>query len=113
MVVDDIQKDGNERLYEWLMQTGMNTEAASIQDKDIILCDATVMRDESGTVKPGKGDRELLVRILNMNDPVKAHDYQTRPSVRLETFERKDTLSPESAKGALRVRARSDWISGW
>jgi hypothetical protein len=101
LVVDDIQKDDTERLYEWLMQTGMNTEIASIKDNDIILCDATVKRDESGIVKPSKGDRELLVRVLNMNDPAKPHNYQNRPSFRLETFERKDTLSPESVKGAL------------
>jgi hypothetical protein len=101
IVSDDIQKDDKERLYEWLMQAGMDTEVASLQDYDIILCDATVKRDQTGTVTPQKGDRELLVRVLNMNDPAKPHDYQTRPSFRLETFERKDTLSPESAKGAL------------
>lgn len=101
LVVDDIQKDEKERLYEWMMQTGMNTEMASLKDKDIILCDATVKRDESGTVTPQKGDRELLVRILNMNDPANPHDYQSRPTTRLETFDRKDTLEPEMVKGAL------------
>jgi hypothetical protein len=101
IIVDDIQKDDKERLYEWLMQTGMDTEMASMKDQDIILCDATVKRDESGAVTPQKGDRELLVRILDMNDPAKPHDYQTRPSTRLETFERKDTLVPVSVAGAL------------
>jgi hypothetical protein len=43
----------------------------------------------------------LLVRILSMNDPAEAHAYQSRPSVRLETFERKDTLAPEMVTGAL------------
>ncbi len=97
LVVDDIQKDDSERLYEWLMQTGMNTEIASISGNDIILCDATASRNEAGIVMPEKGARQLLVRILDMKDPARPIDYQGRPSVRLETFERKDTLLPESA----------------
>jgi hypothetical protein len=101
LVVDDIQKDERERLYEWLMQTGMDTEIASLEGNDIVLCDATVKRDENGAVHPAKGDRELLVRVLNMNDPARPHDYQSRPSFRLETFDRKDTLAPEAVKGAL------------
>jgi hypothetical protein len=101
LVVDDIQKDAKERLYEWLMQTGMDTAVAKIDVNDIILCDGTVPIDENGFSKPPKGARELLVRVLGMNDPAKPHDYQSRPSFRLETFERKDTLSPEAAKGAL------------
>jgi hypothetical protein len=101
LVVDDIQKDAKERLYEWLMQTGMDTAVARIDGNDIVLCDATVPVNEDGFAEPPKGSRELLVRVLGMNDPAKPHDYQSRPSFRLETFERKDTLSPESAKGAL------------
>ena len=101
LVVDDIQKDDQERLYEWLMQTGMDTEVASLQGNDIVLCDATVKRDENGEVRPAKGDRELLVRVLNMNDPARPHAYQSRPSFRLETFERKDTLAPDMMQGAL------------
>lgn len=97
LVVDDIQKDDTERLYEWLMQTGMNTEIASIKDNDIILCDATVKRDPAGVVKPEDGDRQLLVRILSLNNPASFHAHQSRPSARLETFERKDTLAPESS----------------
>jgi hypothetical protein len=96
LVVDDIQKDDKERLYEWLMQTGLDTEIASIKGDDIVLCDATVKRDENGVVSPQKGDRELLVRILDMSDPALDRDYQSRPSVRLETYERKDTLARES-----------------
>lgn len=97
LIADDIQKDDSERLYEWLMQTGMNTEVASISGNDIVLCDASVPRDASGVVKPAKGDRQLLVRILAMNEPARALDFPSRPSVRLETFERKDTLAPESS----------------
>ncbi|MDX2082209.1 MAG: hypothetical protein SFU53_15600 [Terrimicrobiaceae bacterium] len=97
LVVDDIQKDNRERLYEWLMQTGLDTEIASIAGNDIVLCDASVKRDLSGNVRPAKADRCLLVRILNLNDPDGFAAYQSRPSVRLETFERRDTLAPESS----------------
>ncbi len=97
LIVDDIQKDKAEHLYEWLMQTGLDTEILSIKGNDIILCDGSVPRDSEGLPKPAKGDRLLLVRILDMKDPALARDYQSRPSVRLETFERKDTLQPESA----------------
>ncbi len=97
LVVDDIQKDNSERLYEWLMQTGLDTEIVSIKDNDILLCDATVSRNAKGIPQPKSGDRLLLVRILDCKDPALALDYQSRPSVRLETFERRDTLLPQSA----------------
>jgi hypothetical protein len=97
LVVDDIRKDDKERLYEWLMQAGMNTEMASIQGNDIILCDATVQRDAAGVVRPQKGDRQLLVRILSLNDPAAFPAYQSRPSARLEIYERRDTLAPEAS----------------
>ncbi len=94
LIVDDIQKDDTERLYEWLMQTGLNTEIASIKENDIILCDASVPRRGDGQLQPKKGDRQLLVRILRMNNPRLERDFQARPSVRLETFERRDTIIP-------------------
>lgn len=94
LVVDDIQKDEEEHLYEWLMQTGPETEIASIKDGDIILCDASTPRGADGLPRPRKGDRQLLVRILQKNDPAQPLDFASRPSVRLETFERRDTLQP-------------------
>ena len=104
LLVDDIQKDSGknpgEHLYEWVMQTGENTDVVSIKDADIILCDASVTRDENGQPKPKKGDRLLLVRVLNANVPVKAKDFTTKPSFRLEAFERKDTIVPDG-KGGL------------
>ncbi|MEY3897522.1 MAG: hypothetical protein RLZZ214_3043, partial [Verrucomicrobiota bacterium] len=101
LVVDDIQKDEKERLYEWLMQTGMNTEMIAMSGNDIILGDATVARSADGEIKPAKGERQLLVRILELGNPADPHFYTTKPSCRLETFERKDTLVPEAADGAL------------
>ncbi len=101
LVVDDIQKDNQERLYEWLMQTGPNTELASLVTNDAVLCDATVKRDANGLPKPAKGERQLLVRVVGMNDPAQSRDYTSRPSLRLDTFERKDTLAAEVGNGAL------------
>jgi hypothetical protein len=104
VVIDDIQKDSGknpgEHLYEWVMQTGENTDVVSVKDNDIILCDASVNRDGNGQPKPKKGDRLLLVRVLNANVPAKPQDYTTKPSFRLETFERKDTITPDG-KGGL------------
>ena len=104
LIVDDIQKDGGkapaEHLYEWVMQTGENTEIVSIKDNDILLCDASVSRDANGQPKPKKGDRLLLVRVLNANVPAKVKDCTTKPSFRLDTFERKDTIVPDG-KGGL------------
>jgi hypothetical protein len=101
LVVDDIQKDSQERLYEWLMQVGMNTAVARMAGNDVVLCDASVPLDADGVPHPRKGDRELLVRVLDYGVPAKGHDFQAKPSFRLETFERKDTLVPEAPSTAL------------
>ena len=101
LVVDDIQKDDQVHLYEWLMQTGLNTELASRRGNDLILCDADVPRDAAGNARPDRGARELLVRILDLSVPVRPRDYTDIPESRLETVERKDTLVPEMEVGAL------------
>jgi len=101
LVVDDIQKDLQERLYEWLMQAGMNTAVARMAGNDIILCDTTVPQDDRGAPQLRRGDRELLVRVLDCGVPATAHAFQSKPSFRLETFERKDTLVPEAPSTAL------------
>ncbi len=104
LIVDDFQKDDKERLYEWLLQTGENTEMVSFAGNDILLCDATVARKPNGLPNPAKGDRQLLVRILNLNEPSLVRDLQSRPSTRLETFERKDTLTPDGRSFGLDKR---------
>jgi hypothetical protein len=91
LVTDDIQKDDTERLYEWNMMTGTNTDIASIDGNDIVLADATEPRNAEGLIKPKKGDRELLVRVLDLSRAAHPHDYQARPSFRLETIEKRDT----------------------
>jgi hypothetical protein len=92
LVIDDIKKDGTERLYEWIMMTGPDTDIAKIQSDDIVLCDAATRRDNNGMVTPQKGDRQLLVRILDSAIPANPHDIQSRPAARLETFEKKDSF---------------------
>ncbi len=104
LIVDDFQKDDQVRLYEWLLQTGENTEMVSFSDGDIILSDATVKRKPNGMPNPSKGDRQLLVRILKLNEPALIRDFQSRPSTRLETFERKDTLTPDGRSFGLDKR---------
>lgn len=91
LVTDDIQKDDQPRLYEWIMMTGTNTDVVKIDGNDLLLADATAPRDADGIIKPKKGDRELLVRVLDAEKPGTPHEYQARPSFRLETFEKKDT----------------------
>jgi hypothetical protein len=103
LVVDDIRKDEGEHLYEWLMQTGPDTELASLKDREVVLCDTATRRDENGLPVPAKGARQLLVRVLDMADPANEGDCATRPSIRLETFERKDTLEPESGESGAPV----------
>jgi hypothetical protein len=94
LVVDDIQKDDKERLYEWLMQTGPDTEIVRMKDRDIILGDASLPRGPDGLPRPRKGDRLLLVRVLDLANPAQTRDFHARPSARLETFERRDTVDP-------------------
>lgn len=91
LVVDDIRKDDQVRLYEWLMQTGLNTDVAAIKDGEITLCDAGLPVDADGKPKLPKGARQLVVRTLSAAEPTTLSDYNTRPSARLELFERKDT----------------------
>ena len=91
LVADDIQKDDKERLYEWIMMTGLNTDIVKIDGDDLILADATANRGAYGALAPNKGDRELLVRVLDFGIPTTFAGLQARPSFRLETFERKDT----------------------
>ncbi len=93
LVADDIQKDDTARLYEWLMMTGPDTDVAKIATNDVLLCDASEPRSKDGVPTPKKNDRELLVRVLQMSEPTNLHDFQAKPSIRLEAFEKKDTNS--------------------
>ncbi len=94
VIVDDIQKDDRVRLYEWQMMTGTDTDVASLSGEDVVLCDAGAPRDAQGMVRPRKGERQLLVRVLNRAEPPGGEaTLPGLPSIRLETFEKRDTNS--------------------
>ncbi|MGN6504481.1 MAG: hypothetical protein ACTHM6_02855, partial [Tepidisphaeraceae bacterium] len=95
VVVDDLQKDDRSHLYEWLMMPGADTELLSAKGNDVTLGDIAAVHDADGIPKPKAGDRELLVRVLNMAPPATAGDWPAKPAIRLETFERQDTLTPD------------------
>lgn len=93
LVVDDIQKDNREHLYEWQMMTGPNTDIATIKGDDLFLCDATVPRNRVGAPQPAKGERELLVRTLNAALPADEHAFQGRPQAHLEVIDKIETIT--------------------
>lgn len=88
VIVDDIRKDDQERLYEWTMMTGMDIDVFNIRHEEIYL----YSRSKSGSV-PQAGDPMLLVRVLELGLPDKARDFGAKPAIRLEMFEKKDTFN--------------------
>jgi len=104
MVVDDIQKDEKERNYEWLMMTGANTDVVKIDGNDIVLADATAHRGDDGLLQPRKGERELLIRVLDNRLPATAAAMPARTSFRLETLEKRDMLAAEGRSWGLDKR---------
>jgi hypothetical protein len=94
LIVDDIQKDDAEHLYEWRMTLPNDVEAADISGNDITLVPISGKRvtelsssgahHDIGKPLPAPGTPELLVRGLNINGP----DVPTRqPGPRVETYE--------------------------
>jgi hypothetical protein len=104
IVADDIQKDEQVRLYEWLMQTGPDTELLSLKEHEAVLCDASVPRDANGLPRPAKGQRQLLVRVLERGLATEPLGYAATPSIRLESFEKRDTTSPAGRSFGLDKR---------
>jgi hypothetical protein len=84
LVVDDIQKDKQERLYEWRMICPTSVDVVSILGNDIILSNtpANTPKGEKQTVKKPR----LLVRGLNINQPAIPTN---QPNPTLETVELK------------------------
>ena len=106
IIVDDIQKDDSERLYEWLMMLEADIEIMSIKGNDIILSDLSQEYDTSDSWRKDmrrkikKGAPCLLVRILDIASPEMDREYTTQPSYRLEIFEKKETgLTDIDGKG--------------
>jgi hypothetical protein len=84
LITDDLQKDENERLYEWRMNMPPDVEVVSIKGNDLLIGDQTTHRtpyteqEESfqfnfqrprTLLTPEKGDRLLLVRTLDRGEP--------------------------------------------
>lgn len=78
LIIDDLKKDDQERLYEWRMNGGPDIEAVSIDGNDILLGDQTTARrpvvldrafQGRTALAPKKGDRLLLVRTLDRGEP--------------------------------------------
>ena len=97
LIVDDIQKDDQERLYEWNMNVSFDTEVAKVDDADLVLGDVFAARQhdaaltdpsrlrEIGRLEPKPGSPLLLVRTLQVNQPAIPTYSPTTPA--LETFE--------------------------
>ena len=93
IVMDDIQKDDQEHLYEWNMLCPMDVDVLSVLGNDIVLSNATGAfynqraTTQEVTASRGKGGARLLVRALNVNQPT---DFATlQPNPTLETIELK------------------------
>jgi hypothetical protein len=95
LIVDDIQKDDVERLYEWRMKTPSEIEVYGMDGNDIILgrigADKRIpnrnlhyINHHTGVPIAKQGQALLLVRVLQANQPESA-TFQDNP--RLETVE--------------------------
>jgi len=94
MIVDDIQKDDQERLYEWRMSMPNDVEAVEIKANEIVLAPISEKRaklsnpmaayQNVGRPLPAPGTPMLLVHVVNANQP----DIPTfTPNLSLETIE--------------------------
>ena len=97
LIVDDIQKDDQERLYEWNMNVPMDVDVVRTDDADLVLGDVFSPRQhdaaltdpsrlrEIGRLEPKPGTPLLLMRTLQINQPAIPTYSPTTPA--LETFE--------------------------
>lgn len=94
LIIDDIQKDNAEHLYEWHMNVPTSVEVADIHNNGMLLCPIQTNRQTSvaaatdyrgfGKPLPPSGTPLLWVCALNVNQP----DPPTRqPTPSLETLE--------------------------
>ncbi|WDE95235.1 hypothetical protein PQO03_05810 [Lentisphaera profundi] len=99
LITDDIKKDDQERLYEWLMMLTPNTEVASIGTHEIMLFDESHPNME---MKPGlnrKIGAKVPMCLVSVLDRTIPEDIYTNPQIRLETFELKDARSWPQGRG--------------
>lgn len=93
LIVDDIRKDNEERLYEWTMMLSMDIDVHDIRGGSVYL----FSRGMSGWDGPRPGDPMLLVHVLEAAVPELARDYDKQPAIRVETFEKRDTFNDTHA----------------
>ncbi len=91
VVVDDIQKDDQEHLYEWRMMCPVSVDVVDIKGNDIMLsgkvADPNNPEDKTPPAPSSdKGTPRLLVRGLNINQPALP---TLQPNPTLETVELK------------------------
>jgi hypothetical protein len=93
VVIDDIQKDNQRRLYEWHMLCPMDVDVVNILGNDVTLSNVPGsfynQRATTQAVRAavGKGSPRLLVRALNIDQPQDNPTLQPNPV--LETVELK------------------------
>ena len=97
LIADDIQKDDQERLYEWNMNVPLDVDVVKMNDADLVLGDVFAPRQhdaaltdpsrlrEIGRLEPKPGTPLLLVRTLQINQPAIPTYSPVTPA--LETFE--------------------------
>ncbi len=112
LIIDDIQKDQEERLYEWIMMleddlipikidlhdnatgVGLREKKAATRPYTDIVLGSDSIRRKGNRRFPKKGEPLLLVRFFELAFPEKAADYTMVPQARVETFEKKDMITP-------------------
>jgi hypothetical protein len=95
LIMDDIQKDDVERLYEWHMNVPFDVDVVKVNDADIVLGDVFAERQAASTgpnwrrdvgqLEPKPGAPLLLVRTLQISQPDIPTFSPVTPA--LETFE--------------------------
>jgi hypothetical protein len=111
LVIDDIKKDSLKRLYEWNMLVANDLALISIQEEDAaqnflgprvlartknfhttLILGSEKIPAVNGVYKPAQGEPLLMIRVIEKTEP-ETLEYDTRPSPRLELFEKKDAFS--------------------
>ncbi|MFP5039749.1 hypothetical protein [Parasediminibacterium sp. JCM 36343] len=96
LIVDDIQKNNEQNLYEWNMMLEWDLSIISIDGNDVILGkDKGEKPDDDNRFrgasrKQENGEPLLLVRIIECNHPDSLH-FDENPSPHLEVFEKINT----------------------
>ena len=95
LIVDDIQKNKEQNLYEWTMMLEWDLGIISMQGNDIILGKSATDKPNNDAFKTitrqtEKGEPLLLVRVIDCTYPDSLH-FEENPSTRLEVFEKVNT----------------------